>query len=83
MMRLAVLHVVPGAGGHAEQREREDDPSAQGSPEQRATCEGDATRRCQQYLPDVNLITACLSRNRSKLIPGCRVYFSGGKKRRG
>jgi hypothetical protein len=55
---------------------------AQGSPQQRAACEGDAMRLCQQYLPDVNLITACLSRNRSKLSHGCRVYFSGGKKKR-
>jgi hypothetical protein len=55
---------------------------AQGSPQQRAACEGDAMRLCQQYLPDVNLITACLSRNRSKLSPACRVYFSGGKKKR-
>jgi hypothetical protein len=23
-----------------------------------------------------------MSRNRSKLSPGCRVYFSGGKKKR-
>ena len=55
---------------------------SQGSPEQRAACEGDAMRLCQQYVPDVNLITACMSRNRSKLSPGCRAYFSGGKKKR-
>jgi len=55
---------------------------AQGTPEQRAACEGDAMRLCQQYVPDVNRITACMSRNRSQLSPACRRYFSGGKKLR-
>jgi len=55
---------------------------AQGSPEQRAACEGDAMRLCQQYVPDVNRITACMSRHRSQLSPACRRYFSGGKKLR-
>jgi hypothetical protein len=53
---------------------------AQGSPQQRAACEGDAMRLCQQYVPDANRITACLSRNRSKLSPACRVYFGGKRK---
>jgi hypothetical protein len=56
--------------------------SAQGTPEQRAACEGDAMRLCQQYVPDVNLVTTCMSRNRSKLSPRCQVYFSGSKKKR-
>jgi hypothetical protein len=55
---------------------------AQGTPEQRAACEGDAMRLCQQYVPDVNRITACMSRHRSQLSPACRRYFSGGKKLR-
>jgi len=55
---------------------------AQGSPEQRAACEGDAMRLCQQYVPDVNRITACMSRHRNQLSPACRRYFSGGKKLR-
>jgi hypothetical protein len=55
---------------------------AQGTPEQRAACEGDAMRLCQQYVPDVNQITACMSRKRAQLSPRCRAYF-GGKKRSG
>ena len=55
---------------------------AQGSPEQRAACEGDAMRLCQQYIPDVNQITACMSRHRGQLSPACRRYFGGGKKLR-
>jgi hypothetical protein len=55
---------------------------AQGTPEQRAACEADAMRLCQQYVPDVNQITACMSRNRSKLSPRCRAQFGGGKKKR-
>jgi len=55
---------------------------AQGTPEQRAACEGDAMRLCQQYIPDVNQITACMSRHRGQLSPACRKYFSGGKKLR-
>jgi hypothetical protein len=38
-------------------------------------------RLCQQYVPDVDRITACMSRHRSQLSPACRRYF-GGKKLR-
>ena len=58
--------------------------AAQGTPEQRAACEGDAQRLCGQYIPDVNRITACMSQKRRYLSPRCRAVFSGGaKKKRG
>jgi hypothetical protein len=55
--------------------------AAQGSPEQRAACEADAMRLCQEFVPDVQRITACTSQKRRYLSPRCRVYF-GGKRRR-
>ena len=57
---------------------------AQGTPEQRAACEGDALRLCQQFVPDVARIQACMSQNRRYLSPRCRAVFDGGaKKKRG
>jgi type II secretory pathway component PulL len=55
--------------------------AAQGTPEQRAACEADAMRLCQEFVPDVQRITACMSQKRRYLSPRCRVYF-GGKRRR-
>jgi len=49
---------------------------AQGTPAQRAACENDAMRLCQQYVPDVDRITACMSRHRAQLSPRCRAVFS-------
>jgi hypothetical protein len=56
--------------------------AAQGTPQQRAACEGDAMRLCSEHVPDVNRITACMSRNRRLLSPACRAVFDGGSKRR-
>jgi hypothetical protein len=55
---------------------------AQGTPEQRAACEGDALRLCQEFVPDVERIKACMARHRSQLSPACRVYFDKGRRRR-
>lgn len=55
--------------------------AAQGTPEQRAACEGDAMRLCSEFVPDVQRVTACMSQKRRYLSPRCRVYF-GGKRRR-
>ena len=56
--------------------------AAQGTQEQRAACEGDAMRLCSAHVPDVQKITACMSRNRRNLSSGCRAVFDGGSKRR-
>jgi hypothetical protein len=56
--------------------------AAQGTPEQRAACQGDAQRLCGQYVPDVDRITACMSQKRRYLSPGCRAVFSGGSKKK-
>jgi hypothetical protein len=55
---------------------------AQGTPEQRQACEGDAQRLCGQFIPDVDRITACMSQKRRYLSPRCRAVFSGGAKKR-
>ncbi len=56
--------------------------AAQGTPQQRAACEGDAMRLCSAYVPDVGRVSACMSRNRRNLSAGCRAVFDGGGKRR-
>jgi hypothetical protein len=48
---------------------------AQGTPEQRAACEGDAMRLCGDYVPDVQRVTACMHAKRSRLSPRCRAVF--------
>ena len=56
--------------------------AAQGTPEQRAACQGDAQRLCGQYVPDVDRITACMSQKRRYLSPRCRAVFTGGAKKK-
>jgi hypothetical protein len=53
--------------------------AAQGTPEQRAACQDDAMRLCGQYVPDVDRITSCMSRNRRHLSARCRRVFGGGR----
>jgi hypothetical protein len=45
--------------------------------EARAACTGDAMRLCSQYIPSRSRITACLSRNRGSLSPGCHHVLAG------
>jgi hypothetical protein len=54
--------------------------AAQGTPEQRAACEGDAMRLCGQFR-DIQQITACMQQNRRYLSPRCRAEF--GKRKGG
>ena len=56
--------------------------AAQWSAQQRAACEGDAMRLCGQYVPNVDQIVSCMSRNRRHLSPACRAVFDGGGRRR-
>jgi hypothetical protein len=55
--------------------------AAQGTPEQRAACQGDALRLCGQYIPDVERITSCMKGNVRYLSPGCRAVFDAGRRR--
>jgi hypothetical protein len=48
------------------------------TPEQQQACSGDAFRLCSSDIPDVDRITACMIRNKSRLSPDCRVFFRAG-----
>jgi hypothetical protein len=54
----------------------------QWSPEQRAVCEPDAMRLCQQYVPDVGRVRACMLHYRRYLSPRCRAVIEGGRRGR-
>ena len=54
----------------------------QWTPEQRAACEPDAMRLCNQYVPDVQRVSACMSHYRRYLSPACRAAFAGGARKR-
>jgi hypothetical protein len=45
------------------------------SPEQQQACTGDAFQFCGAEIPDVDRVTVCMIRNKSRLSPGCRAYF--------
>jgi len=51
---------------------------AQGTPEQRSACTGDAFRLCSGDIPNVSRIIACMKVNFSKLSPGCKAAFVKG-----
>jgi hypothetical protein len=57
-------------------------PSAAYTPEQQQACSPDAMRLCSAFIPDVDMITACMVRNRAQLSPPCRVFFSDSEERR-
>jgi hypothetical protein len=43
--------------------------------EQQQACSDDAFRLCSAEIPDVDRVTVCMVRNKSRLSPGCRVFF--------
>jgi hypothetical protein len=53
----------------------------QWTPQQRAACEPDAMRLCNQYVPDIQRVSACMSHYRRYLSPACRAVFQGGAKK--
>ena len=53
----------------------------QWTPEQRAACEPDAMRLCNQYIPDVQRVSACMSAYRRYLSPACRAFYGGHRKK--
>ncbi|WP_051334772.1 hypothetical protein [Bradyrhizobium sp. Ai1a-2] len=50
-------------------------PGAAYTPEQQQACSPDAMRLCGAFIPDVDMITACMVRNKAQLSPPCRVFF--------
>ena len=57
-------------------------PAQQWTPQQRAACEPDAMRLCQQYISDIGRVRACMSRYRRYLSLACRAEFEGGAKKK-
>jgi hypothetical protein len=55
----------------------------QWTPQQRAACEPDAMRLCQQYISDIGRVRSCMSHYRRYLSPACRAVFQGGAKKKG
>jgi hypothetical protein len=55
---------------------------AQGTPDQRQACSGDAQRLCSHTIPDERTTGRCLAANRRNLSPACRAVFGGGKARK-
>ena len=53
----------------------------QWTPKQRAACEPDAMRLCNQYVPDIQRTSACMSHYRRYLSPACRAVLYGGRER--
>jgi hypothetical protein len=51
---------------------------AQGTPEQRSACMGDAFKFCAAEIPNVPKITACMRANASKLSPACKAAVAKG-----
>ena len=54
--------------------------AAEGTAEQRRACTPDAFRLCSQHIPNIPAITACMTENKSKLSPACRVVFDQAEK---
>lgn len=54
-------------------------PAPRDSPEARQACMPEVFRVCNQYVPDVGQITACLQKNRSILKADCRRFIAGGE----
>jgi hypothetical protein len=54
----------------------------QWTPQQRAACEPDAMRLSNQYVPDVQRVSACMSHYRRYLSPACRAVFYGGQRKK-
>ncbi|PPC92599.1 MAG: hypothetical protein CTY36_13405 [Methylocystis sp.] len=59
---------------------------AQGTPQQREACEGDANRVCEAYIPDAVAIERCLRANAGSISAACKAELglasAGGKKRK-
>ncbi|TMJ91118.1 MAG: hypothetical protein E6G77_26325 [Alphaproteobacteria bacterium] len=54
----------------------------QWTPQQRVACEPDAMRLCNQYIPDVQRVSACMSAYRRYLSPTCRAVLYGGQRKK-
>jgi hypothetical protein len=49
--------------------------AAQGTPQQQQACTPDVMRLCNEFVPDVAKISACMARKRASISPACRAAF--------
>ena len=52
-----------------------------GTPEMQQACTPDVMRLCNNDVPDVDKIVACMKRNRPNLSPACGAVFGAGLSR--
>jgi hypothetical protein len=75
MVAVATLLVSIAAGASANAQYR-------GTPEMQQACTPDVMRLCNDYVPDVDKIVACMTRNRANLSQACGDIFGVGVSRR-
>jgi hypothetical protein len=49
---------------------------SQGTPEQQRACTPDVMRLCNEFIPDVAKISACMGRKRAQVSAACRAAFA-------
>jgi hypothetical protein len=68
--------LVLGAGSALAQAYDPDRMPSQGDQKAREACTPDVMRLCNDYIPDVPQIVACLKRERANLSPACGEIFA-------
>ncbi len=79
--RWAFAHCVAaglvfGAGAALAQNYDPDRVASQGDQKAREACTPDVMRLCNDYIPDIPQIVACLKRERANLSPACGEIFA-------
>jgi hypothetical protein len=65
-----------GAGAALAQSYDPDRMASQGDAKAREACTPDVMRLCNDYVPDIPQIVACLKRERANLSPACNEIFA-------
>jgi hypothetical protein len=68
--------LVVGAGAALAQTYDPDRMPSQGDQKAREACTPDVMRLCNDYVPDIPQIVACLKRERANLSPACGEIFA-------
>jgi hypothetical protein len=68
--------LVLGAGTALAQNYDADRMASQGDQKAREACTPDVMRLCNDYVPDIPQIVACLKRERANLSPACGEIFA-------
>lgn len=71
MLRFGIVALLLGLAAPAMAQYSQ----SQASQEEQQACEPDVYRLCNDYVPDVDRIVACLNANRRALSPACRAVM--------